>query len=669
MALQVNLWHYRPERHHGQPQHADSAMEDINPDHDDLLSNLALPGPKPKDLLAAKTTPEESFGRTSASSNGLIQALICSFQENRKILIRPDDVWLTLLIQLNRCINAYSGKSKEEKKYLSEGERSARWTSADEEHTLITPQKGRARWLALWLDENESIMERLPERLAVNCTIGRSPNLTGDGARDVPARIHMRRLIEQPFQTSTKTDLDAKRTVFASMLGWFYEWNYDVLVLPPPDDDEDPADAVVDVCTQFGDTHMEDSVAPVNPAADWHLLFNSFRRLSRFLPDGDGVPAIWWDGVLKMILGFIAYIETPNFAGTYSFWHSFLAVHDNQTVSGEINLLHFWDQEGYHISEDEYANGVQKKMKDAAEAELERKLKRKRATTSQSNAGKGQTKKKSRILRELEDLKPVAGWLQAPKVHEMMEEAIGSGKPNTQQQNLLKTKKQVPLKTWIQTRIYMECIPPNTASVSFGKVNDERRGKEGTEKVVGACELLVGTVAIQEVKNPESTVPVHTTTLAEQNPALRPLTSLFFYTDKHATHEAIRQLKRERKEKEKAISKQEAFGKAMYEAGAVDDANINRLRAQGRWTEARDIDPDECLEEKDKKDKKAEGAEEANEANEAEDAEDDEDDEDDEDTEDAEDSEDAEDTEEDERAEDLPQRPDFLRSRPTVWEF
>jgi len=251
--------------------------------------------------VRCKEVLQDSFGSLSSqkvvgAGNGFVQACIKAYSDHHHLVIRPDDVWITILTQLSLYVNANAEALR------------SHFVSHEGKKELLVEMDGN-RYSASWA------------RIANQFTIALEQNINDPSLRD---------WILQSFSTTTKTDHTVAVIAMMGTLQAYFSYKAYLKCGIP-------------------------SVTLEGTREDWVKLRDAVADKAK-LPKM-GKETAEWSRVLKVVLNrFVGSFDHPNSLKTRNFWQNIAHYSGGGSGprywSGWITAFCFWDEKGNYMRPD-----------------------------------------------------------------------------------------------------------------------------------------------------------------------------------------------------------------------------------------------------------------------------------------------------------------------------
>lgn len=252
-------------------------------------------GPESREILHHSFADiDQNNGLTVVShGNGLVDGIISAFQQDLHLVLRPDDIWLAITIQLSFYINAH----------------------AEELRSFFVQHQGK----------KDLIVDLTPQTMS-NLDVALAAKLFAKLIQDNVLDPDLERWILPDFSTTTDNDISVAAMVMMATTKSYFEYSMIVGCGFP-------------------------SVTLLGERDDWVNLFERLPKLATF---GDE-PAKWSKLLTKVVEKMIETFDRPDDQATKDFWMS--AVHRTgaegsgmlRSLSGWITAFCFWHDGGTMI--------------------------------------------------------------------------------------------------------------------------------------------------------------------------------------------------------------------------------------------------------------------------------------------------------------------------------
>jgi hypothetical protein len=258
-------------------------------DAEDLLAGASdASAAQMKSLVSSSFTIDPVAPPIYASQNGFVDAIYKAYTKHHHLIIRPDDVWIAILSQLNFYINAH----------------------AEELRSLFVAHEGKRE---LSIDQPIATLSTadyadFAQKMA---------NLIGEKVLDPT----LQSWVMPSFSTTTYTDLTVSAILFMSTMQEYFKY------------------------VLRGGCGLP-SVTLLGEREDWENILERVDKLGRF-----GEETAEWGALLKaVLLRFLLTFDAPEAAETKEFWQK-VAHHKGGAsqpnfLSGWITAFCFWNKEG-----------------------------------------------------------------------------------------------------------------------------------------------------------------------------------------------------------------------------------------------------------------------------------------------------------------------------------
>ncbi|KAF2492868.1 hypothetical protein BU16DRAFT_551599 [Lophium mytilinum] len=237
------------------------------------------------DLNANSTTLLIPYG------NGLVNGIIRAFQQDLHLVLRPDDIWLSILTQFNMYVNA----------------------NAEKLRRLFVAHEGK----------KELVIDVRPATIA-QLDFGKLSQDMADLIGKNVVDPELKRWIMPRFTTTTHDDKSVAAMVMMGTLQKYFDY------------------------TALGGCGFP-SVTLMGEQADWEEILRRVKRLPRYGPE----TAEWSSLLVPIIRRFIATFSAPDSQALKDFWlrvHHSAGVDgsgERETYSGWITAFCFWHHHKY----------------------------------------------------------------------------------------------------------------------------------------------------------------------------------------------------------------------------------------------------------------------------------------------------------------------------------
>jgi hypothetical protein len=134
-----------------------------NRDAQGLLSQACREqGKQCAELLQSSLGSDQDFSTLAPLSNGFVRTVLNAYNKHHHLIIRPDDVWIAIVAQLNLYINAHAEELRH-KFVAHEGKKELKVTAVGTRYTVDFGEMSRQ--MADLLDKNVSESLRLPREV------------------------------------------------------------------------------------------------------------------------------------------------------------------------------------------------------------------------------------------------------------------------------------------------------------------------------------------------------------------------------------------------------------------------------------------------------------------------------------------------------------------------
>ncbi|KAH8682806.1 hypothetical protein BGZ60DRAFT_368637 [Tricladium varicosporioides] len=277
----------------GHPANAIKASQYQDPSAEELLRlscpaqySKKLPGEKVFSSFDAKSNPD-----VVAADNGFLDTVLRAYDSHHHLRIRPEDIWFTILVQLNSYINAH----------------------AEEMRDFFVSHKGQK----VLLIDREHIMGKDGEpdfgKFAFMMT-----SLLDQNIKDK----NLKNWVLPNFTTTTKADQAIASVIMMSTLQAYFEY-YNPITCGIP------------------------SVTLLGEQEDWEKLEERIEKLSTF-----GKQPAEWQTLLKPVLSrFVKTFDNPKSEELRDFWQKIChkevdGCTGEVSTSGWINAFFYWNEKG-----------------------------------------------------------------------------------------------------------------------------------------------------------------------------------------------------------------------------------------------------------------------------------------------------------------------------------
>jgi hypothetical protein len=249
--------------------------------------------PESRDILASSFDDLNTNSSTILIpyGNGLVNGIIRAFQQDLHLVLRPDDIWLSILTQFNMYVNCY----------------------AEELRSLFVAHEGKNE---LRIDVRPTPMGKVDfAKLSQDMA-----DLIGENVIDP----ELKGWIMPRFTTTTHDDTSVAAMAMMGTLQKYFEYAFLIGCGLP-------------------------SVTLMGEVADWEEILRRVERLPRYGPETEE----WSTLLIPIIKRFIATFATPDSQDLKDFWlcvHQAAGVNgsrDVETYSGWITAFCFWHHDTY----------------------------------------------------------------------------------------------------------------------------------------------------------------------------------------------------------------------------------------------------------------------------------------------------------------------------------
>jgi hypothetical protein len=220
-----------------------------------------------------------SQAEVAASKFGLVSTVMHAYNWHHNLVIRPDDIWIAILVQFNLYVNAH----------------------AEELRHLFVEHEGK----------KELVIDAIGSRYTVD--FGDMSRQMGQLIQKNVLDADLRSWLVPDFTTTTINDQIVASVVMMATLAAYFAYTFRMLCGIP-------------------------SVTLLGEKQDWEKLLKKIDKLL-----GYGHPTTKWHELLKPILSrFVAAFDAPDSQANLDFWANIASVEMNGSGGGDGGLLSGW---------------------------------------------------------------------------------------------------------------------------------------------------------------------------------------------------------------------------------------------------------------------------------------------------------------------------------------